>query len=125
MNLTLTKTLSGMGEGAVAAIARSGSGGVLVDESIAPGTDTFLNVAFDVSALGLLVILCSRDVTIKTNNAGSPGNTVNLKAGEPYEWYDTSYFTNKFTVDVTAFYYTLAAGANATFLVCAVQDATP
>ncbi len=61
-----------------------------------------------------LYILSNTNVTIKTNSSGSPANTINLLANVPLVWQTGGYYTNLFTVDVTAIYLTNSSGQQAT-----------
>lgn len=74
-------------------------------------TDFLVNMAFKVANVKSVVITSDQDITLETNSGASPGNTIAIKANVPYIWNTDSYDTSKFTVDVTAFYFT-NAGAN-------------
>ena len=91
----------------------------------APSTDLEVDVAIDVSNVKSLCLLADRDMTIETNSAGSPVDTIALKASVPYLWNTDSYSTLLLTVDVTKFFLTLAAGAAATLKIRCLIDSTP
>lgn len=76
--------------------------------------------AFVLAKTQLVYIQCDQPLTIKTNNASSPGNTITLAAGQPFFWYVGCSWTNLFTVDVTGLYLSNASAtlpANLTTLV--------
>lgn len=98
----------------------------IVGESVPDSTtDQAVNIALDVSAIASIYIVSTQALTIETNSATVPDNTITLVANVPYIWHTGSYFTNLLTVDVTVLYLTNASGAAATFNLRCVQDATP
>lgn len=102
------------------------SGRISISEDIATAiTDGPIIVAIDVSAVESFLLVSNQDVTIETNNATTPSDTINLLAGVPYIWTTDSYDTLKLTVDVTIIYVTNASGATATIQIEALVDATP
>jgi hypothetical protein len=68
--------------------------------------------AWHVASTQAIFLLSSSNLTLKTNSASSPGNTINLVAGVPLMW-DASagYYPCPFTVDVTGFFCTCTAAA--------------
>lgn len=88
-------------------------------------TDDLMNIAIDFSQLRNVFLLSDQDITIETNNATTPDDTINLKANVPLIWNADAYFSNPFTVDVTAFYLTNSSGSAATLNVEILEDATP
>jgi hypothetical protein len=88
-------------------------------------TDLQITFNLDVSAVKSFVALSDRDITLETNNAGAPVNTILLKAGVPYIWTIDSYDTFKLTSDVTALFITNASGAAAVLTISALEDVTP
>ena len=107
----------------------SGTGEVAItDETVADSvTDQEIVISIDVSALTAIYISSTRDMTLETNNAGTPVDTIALKANVPYVWSTdlNSYNVNKLATDVTALFLTNASGASATFNLRGVYDATP
>jgi hypothetical protein len=104
----------------------NGSGDISIQETIAVGTDTLVNIAVDVSAVKLCFIWSDRAITIETNATdASGGNTLTLVANVPYVWTTDSYNTFKLTADVTKMYVTNASGGSAQLVVKITQDATP
>ena len=79
-------------------------------------TDQPLGIAIDISELKLLVIFCDQDISLQTNNAGSPVDTLAVKANVPNFWTPDTIFANPFSVDVTQIFATTGAvgadGAN-------------
>ncbi len=89
---------------------------LIIDEVIASGaTDYGILAAIDVSNVQAFAMWSDRNLTIETNNAGSPANTINLLAGVPYIWEAGGYETFKLTTDVTQLFITNASGAAANF----------
>ncbi len=97
---------------------------VNINQAIAASAaDYEVLVAVDVSTLKSIVLLATNDCTIKTNNSGTPTNTINLVAGVPYVWTIDSYNTNKLTADVSKIFITHGAGTEMTFSMLALSDA--
>lgn len=108
------------------AVVKEAGGEINLEESIpAASTDLQLTLAIDVSAMKSLVLVCDRDLTLKTNSTSVPDDTIALKAGEPVVWWTNCPYANLLTVDVTVIFVTLAAGAAATLKVRGLQDVTP
>ncbi len=84
-------------------------------------------VEFDVLIADLksIFIRCTQDMTVKTNSAGTPDDTLTLLKGQAYVWHVGSYFTNLITVDVSKLYVTNASGSDGKLEIEAVYDATP
>lgn len=98
---------------------------VAIDESIPVGTDTLVNLVLDVSQVKSIIILSDRDITIETNATNAAGgNTLALKAGIPYRWYQNQYNTMVFTTDVARAYITNASGGSARLQLSAMVDPT-
>lgn len=101
-----------------------------IDETI-PGASTNLLVAYavDVSQVKSLFLLSDKDVTVKTNNSGSPVNTFTLGAGVPFTWIvgdgtlkDTSGTT--VSTDITTLYVTNAGADPALLQIRTLVDPT-
>jgi len=92
---------------------------------VVPGDSTDLEIAcvIDVSELAGLYIKCDRALVIKTNNPAD--DTITLVAGEPLVWASGNNIVCPLTVDVTAIFVTLAAGADATLEMEVLVDPTP
>lgn len=97
----------------------SGTTQAAIDTNFSSGsTDVLTPAAWTVANTQALILLSSADMTIKTNSAGSPANTVTLKAGIPLIWRASAgYYANPFTVNVTAFYVTCTAASRLQALV--------
>lgn len=109
-----------------ATVSKSASAEVSVDESIATGQTAFqINVALDVSAVKSFYICSDQNATVKTNSSGSPDNTLNLIANEPYTWHSTALNSFLLTTDVTAIFIANSSGSTATLTIRAVQDSSP
>ncbi|MBN9522493.1 hypothetical protein J0H58_28890 [bacterium] len=102
------------------------AGGLRPDVSeVIPPSSTDLAVAWvcDVSALSAVVLLASAAMTVETNNASSPGNTIPLAAGQPVFWFTGCGWACPLTADVTGLYVTSTAGG--TLSIRALVDPTP
>lgn len=126
---TITIAYDGGGTTKSDTITKSASGRISWEEDVATATtDGQINCpTVDVSELELLYIKSTQDVTLETNAAdASGGNTLNLKANEPYVWWSGAPFVNMITADiVTNVFVTNASGATATITFEAILDATP
>ncbi len=123
---TLTRAILSPEGGVSADVSKTGSISIGVDESIVTATtDGLLNIAFDKDDVKSIYILSDQAITIETNDGVSPGNTINLVANQPLVWQTGDYYTNKFTVDVTAFYITNTSGSTASLKIRILSDATP
>lgn len=98
--------------------------------SVANGQTAFqANLGIDISQLKAIMILSTKAITIKTNDSGSPADTIVLQANVPYLWYAGPTIDatdgNPFDADVTDFYIANASGATATVKVWVATDGTP
>ncbi|WP_422923742.1 hypothetical protein [Singulisphaera sp. PoT] len=79
----------------------------------APQAGSF--IAADVQSI---MLVSSQNLTLKTNDATTPGDTIELKANIPLFWSKSAgYFDNPFTSDVTGFFVTCAAAARLQMLI--------
>jgi len=88
-------------------------------------SDMLVNFALDVSQIKAIYIVADQDVTLETNDSGSPDDTISLAAGVPYVWTTDSYDSCLLTADITKLYFTNASGSEATVQLEVVHDATP
>lgn len=123
----LAQNWSGGGLSLSASNSYEGTGEAnIVAESVPDSTtDQEITISIDVSAIQSIYIKSSTALTLETNNAGAPVDTIVLVADVPYIWYTGSYFTNLLTTDVTALFLTNASGSAATFELRCVYDSTP
>ena len=104
-----------------------------IDESIPDSsTDLLVNATVDITALQSVFLLCDQDVTVETNNGGTPQETIALKKDDPLLWRKAGnqldgadYPKNPFSADVTAFFITNASGFAAQLKMEILQDPTP
>lgn len=123
---TLTRGFSRAGESLSQSNNYTGGLELNISETIPGGsTDLLVSCTLDVSACKSFYMQSTRDMTIETNSGSSPGNTIALKANEPYMWAPNYAAAFGLTVDVTALYITLAAGADDTLIIRATVDPTP
>jgi hypothetical protein len=101
------------------------TGSAMVDELIADAvTNDLVSVMIVASQLKTFFLWSDQDLTVKTNNSGSPQETFNLKANKPVVWI-AGMSTSPIAGNVTALYITNASGSAATLRLLAGWDATP
>jgi hypothetical protein len=122
---TLTKRVApGAGTQISKAIENTGGLEANLSESIAASqTNLQLNYALDVSAVKSFYMVASVDMLVETNSGGSPVDTINLRANEPYDWHVNAYNTFKFGTDITALFITNTLAG--TLEIRCVVDVTP
>lgn len=127
MAYALSITEAGASSAQTITSTRSYSGSQIVNlqESCANSATTELVVAIDVSEISAILIHSTQAVTLKTNDSGTPDETVSIVADVPYIWHTDSYFSNVLETDITSLFITNASGAAATVTVVVVTDATP
>lgn len=103
----------------------TGSLGITLDETATQSTTTEFGLTLDVSAVKAFVVTSDKAVTLKTNDSGTPDDTLSLLANKPYEWNTDSYDTFKFGTDITSLFVTVAGGTAARIQLEAIVDATP
>jgi hypothetical protein len=92
-------------------------------EIAAGATNTPITIAIDVSTLGLLAIVAaSAGLTLKTNNSGTPDDTLTFAANKGVIWTSTDPSACPLTMDVTVIYVTNASGTTAATLSIALAD---
>lgn len=97
-----------------------------LEQSIGAGlTDVLVDFDFVVARLKSIIIVSDQDVTLEVNSAAGSGGTFSLLANKPLIWYTGSYYTNPFTVDATALYFSNAGAADAAVKIAALMDPTP
>ncbi len=90
-----------------------------LDETIAIASNNPVPFACVEANIKALVISCDQDVTVKTNDSGSPHDTIPIKSGKPYVWYTGCPHTLLITADVTELFITNASASIANLqLVC-------
>ena len=101
----------------------SGDSQLAIQQDIAASTtDQEILAAIDISQAKLVMIKSTQDVTIKTNNSGTPIDTLAVKANVPMVWRNGDYNAIFLTADVTAFYVTNATASQATVQILALVD---
>lgn len=98
-----------------------------LSESVPDGsTDLAVTFTCDVSTAKWIYLTCDKAVTIKTNNAGAPTDTITLTAGQSMLWTNSDPTAARpFSADVTALFVTNASGVAAALQVEVGQDPTP
>lgn len=108
-------------------IQRTAGGELRVSETIlAADANKAVAAAWDSSQVKMAYFLSDQDILLESNNASSPAQTLVLKAGVPYFWFDTDYDTFKFSTDVTVMYATnqSSPAADATLQMYVLFDPT-
>jgi hypothetical protein len=97
-----------------------------IDESIANG-EVNKQVTINLPAAGLKfwAIVSDKDVTVKTNSAGSPQETWSLKAGKPLVWINGNVGSTPIAGPITALFVTNSSGSAAALKLLAGWDPTP
>lgn len=71
-------------------------------DSVAGASDTLvIDLAIDVSQIVSFFIYSDKDVTLKTNDDGTPDQTIALDAKKPLWWNTDANGTNPLTTDIT------------------------
>lgn len=90
----------------------------LYDYTVASGqTNLEVPLAFDEDALKSIFITSDKAITIKTNDSGSPQETIALAANQVIFWDSSSSATKPVSDDVTKIFITNASGATATITI--------
>ncbi len=99
---------------------------VAVDATIAAATtDRLVDVRVVVARLQSFVMYSSTAVTVETNSASTPTNTITIPAGGSVVWYTGAPYANPLTADVTSLFVTNSGATAANFKFAALVDATP
>jgi hypothetical protein len=90
-------------------------------------TDQVVTAGVDVSALKLLFILATQDMTLEWNDAAGSQGSIALKANRPLVWdSEAAYYTNPLGgTDVTQFFITNVSGAAGVLYIDTIIDITP
>ena len=97
------------------------------DTVAASGTHVEYTVAFTITNLECIYISSTTDMTLKTNETGSPDDTILLKANRPFVWMKNSGITVPFVGDsgaITKFYFTNGL-VESTLEIRILKDTTP
>ncbi len=125
---TLTRSVSTGGPNVITqtqSFVGSGEANI-IDEVIADSvTDQLAVISIDVSAIKCIYLHATTNLTVETNDGGTPIDTIALLANDPYIFYIGSLNANKLTTDVTGLFLTNASGGSCTFNLRCVYDASP
>lgn len=100
-------------------------GTIDLEVAIADGqTNKLVACTLDISQLKALVVMSTKDMTLKTNDSSTPDDEFDLLANDPIVFTDGEHETNPLTADVTALYVTNASGGAGTLFFKAIFDAT-
>lgn len=122
----LTKSVGTGGKTISGQKTYSGDSRISIDVSVADeAVDFHVDMTLDVSEIDSIFILSDQSITLETNNAGTPVDTISLVANVPYCWDTDCYFANILDSDITGLYFTNASGAAARVQIDVVYDGTP
>lgn len=127
MSITHTFTLgwARSGESISRTVAVSNDSELNADIALtASEANKLVAMAIDVSQMKGLFIDSDVDVTIETNNSGTPVDTISVTANEPVIWFATSPLTNPLGTDVTAIYLTNGDATAGTCKIRVLVDGT-
>ena len=129
MNQTIVieSRMSSGGSAQAKTVTLTGTSEINIEETVAAdSTDLQINGAIDYSAMTALYICAAGgDLTLETNSASEPDDTLSLTDGVPLIWYTGCGHANPFSADVTAFFATEGASVEVTLVIRALVDATP
>jgi hypothetical protein len=93
--------------------SETGSSENPINQQFAAGsTDEPFAVTFTTAGLQDIFLVSNKDMTIKVNSTSSPILTIDLVAGEPFQWnVSDPNRANPFSADVTTFYVTCTPAA--------------
>jgi hypothetical protein len=91
-------------------LALGGSSGLAVAAS---QTNLLTPFAFKLTNAKFIYLDVDQALTLKTNNSGSPTDTLNLVVGSPIIWFPGGAIANPFTGDVSSLYLTNTTALNA------------
>lgn len=123
---TVRHIITGIGTTIDASIAVTGTGAVVIDESIPDSTtDQLIDCAFVLARLTAFYMHSDKALTIETNSSGAPQETIVLVANKPFVYVPGLGLPSPFAGNVTALYATNASGGAAALQVRALLDVTP
>ena len=118
--------IQGVGETVDMRQTLSGSGGLIVEESIPDSTtNQLVSLAFVLAELLAYYMVSDKALTIKTNSSSTPQETISLAAGVPFVYVPGAGLASPFAGNVTALYATNASGSAAALQIRVLVDATP
>ena len=88
-------------------------------------TDQLVNMTIDISQLKSIYISTDNTVTLETNNATTPIDTLTITPDQPVDWQVGDVHSNPFSADVTAIYLTNNSGSVANVKIRKLEDSTP
>lgn len=65
------------------------------------------------------------ELTLETNNSGTPGDTFTIKVGDDFEWHEDGSLANPFTENITTTFFTNAGEVDLTVRGYLGKDITP
>lgn len=99
-----------------------------IDQAVAAlASNQLVQLTLDLSQLKFLLIVATKDMTLKTNSSGSPQETKTLTANVPILWYTGCGYTigSLFAGDVTKFYVSNPGSVAGILRIRSLFDSTP
>lgn len=96
-----------------------------IDEAVPQSTTTELQIAFNVAEVKAFAVTCSVACTLKTNDSGSPDETLTLVPDVPYVWTTDSYDDFWFEIDIESIFVTVPGAAAGLLRMEILRDITP
>ena len=117
--------ITGIGNTVDASIAVTGSGAIVIDESIANAvTDGLIDCSFVLARLSAFYMCSDKALTIETNSSGAPQETITLVANKPFVYVPGVGLPSPFAGNVTALYASNASGSTAVLQIRVLLDVT-
>lgn len=123
LSVKLRTVITGIGDAIDATDTIAGTGGFIISETLSTPADVEVTCAFTLAQLKLFALLSDKALTVKTNNATSPQESLSLAANVPFVYKPGAGLDSPFAGDVTALF---VSGTGAIVLQGRVEiDATP
>lgn len=124
MQHTIVESYSTGGGALVGTLAVTGDTELNSDIVLAASsTNVEADIAFTLANVKSMALMCTADATVKTNDSGSPQETISLSAGIPLVLQSQTEAAATFAGDVTQIFLTCSAGG--TFSSRILLDQTP
>ncbi|HKD38448.1 MAG TPA: hypothetical protein VKB78_16660 [Pirellulales bacterium] len=103
MTLNFNTSLDTTGKGLNESVQIEAATGILLSPASIPPSTTNqpYPLTWTIANVQAIVLVSNVSITVKTNNATTPSETVNLTANIPYIWFVGSPLANLFTHDLT------------------------
>lgn len=124
--VTLTEQLSGNGDTVSQIQTFTHDNTQVFEVAVGVGaTDLEITISIVVARLRQLWVQADQALTLETNSASSPTQTISLQANKPLHWETGGYFTNPLSADVNKIFATNGSGVATTLKIRVLMDPTP